>query len=675
MSPWSAPTRRNLCRKYLPFAAILIAGLVLRIMHLMEFRALPVFDHVTGADVSEYWNRALAYAAGTGALGPDIHGPLYPLFLAGLIRLTGGGMFAIRLIQAVVSMLSVVPFRLILRRYFANRRDRMRFLPDVFAAVYVCYPPLVAMQCEFFAETLLLPLLSAAAWFYAGRPRTARSLAICGIFCGLAVSTHPLSVFFPVLLILSELFRGRARLRRSSALGLGCLLGVFVCVLPMSVASGRFVPVQGGGAFNFWLGNSAYADGTCRIPPGREWDEIHLKPAQAGESDTAYFLRDTAASWRNPPPDALSPAALLWRKLVLPVSYRELTTWSDVSILGRTRFQRLGRSCFFGILAAASIAAVILFGRERLFRGRMRVFLLLFAAVWLGQTVFVSAGRYRIPMIPAVCALAAYLALYRAALYTWRTLAVQLAAVAVGASIVFGSSRFGFLRTDWLEHLMARSYLAEAYALAGDPSQTPALLPGSPRHVPRSVAGRFFSLRMDSAIDRKAFDEAESLLKEAASGDLVQPTVYEAAAGRFCAETGDIEGAETHYRAALETADGEFAATIAYNYGVLKMGANDAEGALELFMRSAELNPAFASAWTNAGVCRMSLDRYPQAAEAFRKALSLDPGDPVKLVNLAAATAFAGRRDEAVSLLKPLIESGRADSEARSLWEYLTKRL
>ena len=68
------------------------------------------------------------------------------------------------------------------------------------------------------------------------------------------------------------------------------------------------------------------------------------------------------------------------------------------------------------------------------------------------------------------------------------------------------------------------------------------------------------------------------------------------------------------------------------------------------------------------------MDRNQQAAESFRKALSLDPGDPVKLVNLAAATAFAGRRDEAVSLLKPLIESGRADSEARSLWEYLTKR-
>ena len=115
MSPWSALTRRNLCRKYLPFAAILTAGLVLRIMHLMEFRALPVFDHVTGADVSEYWNRALAYAAGTGALGPGIHGPLYPLFLAGLIRLTGCNMFAIRLLQAVVSMLSVVPFYLILR--------------------------------------------------------------------------------------------------------------------------------------------------------------------------------------------------------------------------------------------------------------------------------------------------------------------------------------------------------------------------------------------------------------------------------------------------------------------------------------------------------------------------------------------------------------------------------
>ena len=303
----------------------------------------------------------------------------------------------------------------------------------------------------------------------------------------------------------------------------------------------------------------------------------------------------------------------------------------------------------------------------------MRVFLLLFAAVWLGQTVFVSAGRYRIPMIPCVCALAAYLALYRATVYTWRTMAVHLSALAVGALIAFGSLAFDFTRTTWLEHLMARSYLAEAYARSGDSSRTPELLREPLRYVDPSVAGRIFTLRMDSAIDRKAFDEAESLLAQAADGDLVQPTVYEAAAGRFCAETGDAEAAERHYRTALETADGELAAKVAYNYGVLKMGANDATGALELFTRSSELSPAFVSAWTNAGICLMSLERYPQAVEAFRKALSLDPGDPVKRVNLAAATAFAGRRDEAMSLLKPLIESGGADSEARSLWVYLNQ--
>ena len=118
-------------------------------------------------------------------------------------------------------------------------------------------------------------------------------------------------------------------------------------------------------------------------------------------------------------------------------------------------------------------------------------------------------------------------------------------------------------------------------------------------------------------------------------------------------------------------ADGELAASIAYNYGVLKMGGGDAEAALELFLRSVSLNPSFASAWTNAGVCRMSLERHAEAADAFRKALSLDPDDPVKLVNLAAAEAFAGNRAEAVSLLRPLIESGRADSEARALWDFL----
>ena len=308
MSPWSATTRREFLRKYLPLAAAVTAGLVLRAWHLAEFAGLPVFRYVTGADVSEYWSRALAYAAGTGGLGPGIHGPLYPLFLAGLIRLCGGNIFAIRMTQAALSMLSVVPFWLILRRFFAGRRDRLRFLPDVFAAVYVCYPPLVAMQCEFYAETLVLPLLAAAAWFYAGRPRTVRSMGFCGVFCGLAAAAHPLTVFFPALLGLATLFRGRDRLRRTAVFGAGCLLGVLVCVLPMNAGSGRFVPVQGGGAFNFWLGNSAYADGTCRIPPGGEWDEVHLRPSEAGQSDTAYFLRDAWTSWRNPPANGLSPA-------------------------------------------------------------------------------------------------------------------------------------------------------------------------------------------------------------------------------------------------------------------------------------------------------------------------------------------------------------------------------
>ena len=671
MSPWSATTRREFCRNYLPIAAILAAGLVLRCWYLHQYSALPVFSHVTGADVSEYWNQAAAYAAGTGELGPGIHGPLYPLFLAGLIRLCAGNMFAIRLTQSAISMLSVIPFWLILRRFFARRRDRMRFLPDVFAAVYVCYPPLIVMQCDFFAETLLLPLLAAGAWFYMGRPRTVRSMGLCGVFCGFAVATHPLTVFFPALLGLATLFRGRSRLTRTAAFGAGCLLGVLVCVLPMSVRSGRFVPVQGGGAFNFWLGNSAYADGTCRIPPGGEWDEVHLRPSEAGQSDTAYFLRDAWTSWRNPPPNGLSPASLLLRKLILPVSYRELTTWSDVSILRRVPFHAFGRAPLFAILAAASIAAVILFGRSRLFRGRLSVFLLLFAAVWLGQTVFVSAGRYRMPMVPSVCVLASYLALYRAKVYTWRTMAVQLSALAVGALVAFGSAAYDFFRTDWLEYVVARTYLARAYALSGDFSRTKALLPEPLRYVDRSVADAVFTLKFDSAIGLKAFDEAESLLKEAEESGLIQPTVYEAAAGRYCAETGDAEAAETHYRAALEKADGELAASIAYNYGVLKMGGGDAEAALELFLRSVSLNPSFASAWTNAGVCRMSLERHAEAADAFRKALSLAPDDPVKLVNLAAAEAFAGNRAEAVSLLRPLIESGRADSEARALWDFL----
>ncbi len=80
---------------------------------------------------------------------------------------------------------------------------------------------------------------------------------------------------------------------------------------------------------------------------------------------------------------------------------------------------------------------------------------------------------------------------------------------------------------------------------------------------------------------------------------------------------------------------------IAYaKYGVL-------DEAMAMFEASLENAPDNAAAFNNIGNIRFVEGKYDKAVEAYKKAASLDPGDPLVLVNLARALIKTGQKAEA----------------------------
>jgi len=80
--------------------------------------------------------------------------------------------------------------------------------------------------------------------------------------------------------------------------------------------------------------------------------------------------------------------------------------------------------------------------------------------------------------------------------------------------------------------------------------------------------------------------------------------------------------------------------------------AGDWEGTVTESRKLIEMAPNLAYAYYNLGYGHAMQDQSPEAIDAFRKAIDLDPEDPLNTVGLAWAWARAGQRDSAVAVLE-----------------------
>ena len=166
--------------------------------------------------------------------------------------------------------------------------------------------------------------------------------------------------------------------------------------------AGRLVLVQRHDGLNFYIGNNPHADGTPNVRFGPGWDGLlRLPRAEAGvhkEAERREFYFDKAFAFIRG--STLQWLTLLGRKSALALNAQEVTASTPMAALRpdivMLRLPQVG----FGVLLA--LAAIGLRGGG-LKVGPAGVLILAFL---ITQIVFVAAGRYRAPMLPALFVLA-----------------------------------------------------------------------------------------------------------------------------------------------------------------------------------------------------------------------------------------------------------------------------
>jgi dolichyl-phosphate-mannose-protein mannosyltransferase len=379
--------------------AIVAVGFALRAV------TVTVLDSQPESDYLAYRTMALNLIAGRGIVDPAGNLAMmnmgYPTFvLAPMFALFHGSLRAAQLANSVLGAVSVALVWAVAREADAGHVGRL-----VAAAFWALYLP-SWVYAEYLAkENLMIPLMLAILW------------------CALRLRKK---ISGGIALLCGGLF-GLIALAGNSGLSLGLAVGAAFLWAPGSVnrklqavvvmlaaAAGIVAPwiirnqhaigaavLNTNGGFNLYLGNNPAATGLfvsiADTPRGSTWHALRKEQGEARASDT---LRGEALQWMREHPGtfillSLKRAALFW---MLPMHENE-SPQSKVETLSRWLWL-----VQFAVLAVAAAGGVLVSSLRR------RDVALLWLAI-LGYTaahmLFLVSHRYREPLMPFLCVLAA----------------------------------------------------------------------------------------------------------------------------------------------------------------------------------------------------------------------------------------------------------------------------
>ena len=650
---------------------LLAAGTVLRLIYLKDYSGSPLFYIPVGPDIQEYdlWARQI-FAGRLFWNEVPIHAPFYPLFLAGLFRFFSVDYFNVRFAQLMIGLFAAVPLYI----YLLGKKDGTplkNMLPGIFLFLSCVYPPIIFYEGEIVSEALLIPLLCLCIYFiYRAEEKDGFMkrlfFAFSGLCAGLAVITHPVSIFFVAAEAAYIAFRGRFRknLGRLFFFGLAAIFPILPVSLYNSLLSGKPTFVQANGGFNFYLGNNPDSTGSCYIRPGPEWDAVHREAAEVSKKEgiptDAYFIRESFAFFKDHPFQAafnfVKKAALTW-------NFREFCAGADMDFFRYfTPLQKMGRFsfAFLGIAALAGLLVAIS-RRETLFE--YRHFIILTLSFWFAQTLFVTSGRYRSPMLPALFVLAAFFISY--VISERKSVSnigkMLLPAVLAALVVLFPS---GTIVNQKAERAEAMNILAEVAMKRHD-------YEGAEKYIQESMPfyydwSRTFNMLGNSLYARKRPDEALVMYLHAQKLD---PEDYNASMNIaiMYSELGDFNTSMQYFTAAFDK-DSK-SAELFYNYAVMLMRSGRYDDALKSFAVALQIDPSHKMALNNTGIALFSKGRPADAVNYFKRSLALDPANASLMVNLAAALYSSGKKFEADKWKEKAIRLDPANPNVKRLDE------
>ncbi|OJT17139.1 GlcNAc transferase [Archangium sp. Cb G35] len=391
------------------WALVLAVGLGVRLAYLLTAHG-PAFEApLIDADYYDYLGTRLARGEGFDP-GPFWQPPLYPLVLGGLYGLGGHSLWWPRLLQALLGAFTAALACGVARRL--SGRDTVGLSAGLLVALH---GPLVFYDGELLATSLGTFLGTAALWLAVRESPRPGTALLCGACIGLgALAVAPLLLL--VLPLAWALARGRPL--RAVLCVTACAAVVSCATAANRVRSGEWVLISANGGINLWLGNNADVDGAMAIRPGAAWEALVNEPSRYGfhspAAQDAWFHRKALDWCRSRPRECVGN--LLWKTRLLLVG-RELPRNEDLyvvraqsPVLWALTARPGGVALPYALLWPLAAAGAVALWRQWRAKEDVRAALTVVGAALMlaaPSVLFFVSGRYRAPLAPALCVLAA----------------------------------------------------------------------------------------------------------------------------------------------------------------------------------------------------------------------------------------------------------------------------
>ena len=361
-------------------------------------------------DAATYYQQALDILAGKGTPGAFWQPPGYPCFLAGISRLAGTDLAAIRSAQAL--LLAPVAALLLWRVGRRVLSPGWAFAASIAACLT---GPLLFYHSQLLAAATAATLITAAmllALRAREQPSTLRWLA-AGLTVGcaaLVVATT--AVLLPVLVMFAwcDTAPRRARFLRVAAVIAGLLAVTAPVVIRNHAICGRWVWISANSGTNFYLGNNRNWERTLTAMPELDWNQLLRRPflqsqvRSAAGADHQFQHMALQEARQNPAAFAARLARkslVFWHGREIPRNI-DIYGWRDQSMLLCATVWRAGICFPNGLLVPLALVGAVALRRRR--EGQ----LLVAGIVVFGLLVslYFPCSRYRVPVLPLVVVLA-----------------------------------------------------------------------------------------------------------------------------------------------------------------------------------------------------------------------------------------------------------------------------
>jgi tetratricopeptide (TPR) repeat protein len=702
---------------------VFLAALAVRGIYLYQAKDTPTFRApVVDAQAYHFMAAKLAGPEHLMDRGYFWQPFFYPFMLAVIYGFSGTSILTAKIVQSILGAASCAMTYALGRQVFGRKVGLLA------ACMVVFYGPIVFWEADLMGDWLagFWSLVLLLLFLHARRMQGVWTCFAIGACSGLGVLTRPtmLPFFVAACAYLGWVFYRSAGGWRlvvaASRNGLGGFLAVALPVMAMNYHVTKNVALlPSSGGINMYIGNNPDLCRTLTIRPGYEWEQLIAMPLQQegitadfpAKQQAFYYHKVREFAFHQP----LSFLGGLGAKTLRFFSSRELPRNVDIymfrqwsPLLSALVWKVDGFGFPFGVLLPLAAVGLVLRWRS------IPAFLWLFLALYPAAVILVFiAGRYRIPVVPAMAVAAAagvFALLDLLRRRHWLVvcgLAVGMAAVVAVASIPgpFCEERVNFaaelpydVASSWYEYGettgrqegydKAVAYAEEAIRIKSDYADA-YLVMGSCRDIQGRTEEALACYKRTVEINPKIAEawtdmgaiyrklnrlgEALDALRQALAIDDSNGLAHYHMAMIYL-QLGEVEPAEGHLAKAAKL-DPEKIHRLAVQFvqADIQAARGQAAGAVAMYRRvlaaSAQAPPFVQArilkglAWLLATSPDPSVRKGSEAVQAAERAIAIGGDSPDALDILAAAYAEAGKFDLALAAAKKAVDAAERQGD------------